>query len=538
MRKLPVIFIIFVILSSCHRADRYSSDLLRAESMIPDNADSALALLDSIPDSILCSEADNALHALLLTHARYKAYIDETDDSLVTIAVDYFTRVNDTRRQAIALFLRGKINTNAGNLSAAVVNLLKAEDAATTVEDNFLLGQIYHLFSIIYTKVLNGPQQIAYAQKAVESFRRVGDMNRSNLSLIDLAIGYLSNCEFSKCISLCDSIISCSDSIRNNVILSHAYISKATSLFALDRYHEAFTTFEKAKEADSGVFDAIAEENMKIAYMKDSLSHNAKNDSLYSYQGSRMFNVIAENGDYRRAYNNLLIEYKDLSKEMWRLAQQNMNLAADEYMKNKLSETVNEKRELKIRLIFSLVVLTLLIIIACLIFAYRIRLLKMGEAKTILDLKRSSEILHSVTEKLYTTRGKVDELFSYRFEIIDKLLDEYYTCRDSSREQRHIYEKVKSIFEDFGAEKQSFKDIIAYVNKYRNGLIDDLKVAFPQMKDSEIAIYVYNVIGLSSRAISILLSDNVENIYNRKSRLKKKLGAKSTREGIEFRSFI
>lgn len=46
-------------------------------------------------------------------------------------------------------------------------------------------------------------------------------------------------------------------------------------------------------------------------------------------------------------------------------------------------------------------------------------------------------------------------------------------------------------------------------------------------------MYMYAVIGLSPRAMSVLLGMNIENVYNRKSRLKAKLKTASD-DSAEF----
>ena len=46
---------------------------------------------------------------------------------------------------------------------------------------------------------------------------------------------------------------------------------------------------------------------------------------------------------------------------------------------------------------------------------------------------------------------------------------------------------------------------------------------FPQLSKTERLIFMYAVIGLSPRAMSVLLDISIESVYNRKSRLKAKL---------------
>ena len=71
------------------RTDNTSIQLLdQAETLMNAAPDTALALLDSI-DSQRLGRADNARYALLRSHALETNFIDITNDSLISIAVDY-----------------------------------------------------------------------------------------------------------------------------------------------------------------------------------------------------------------------------------------------------------------------------------------------------------------------------------------------------------------------------------------------------------------------------------------------------------------
>ena len=57
--------------------------------------DSALHMLQGISTKNLSTKADRAYHALLLTQARDKNYIRQTDDSLIQVAVRYYDTHED-----------------------------------------------------------------------------------------------------------------------------------------------------------------------------------------------------------------------------------------------------------------------------------------------------------------------------------------------------------------------------------------------------------------------------------------------------------
>ena len=90
---------------SCRReiASVYPA-LLSADSMMWSNPDSALLVLEQIPDSRELRGEERALYALLLTQARYKSCVLLENDSLIQIAVDYYDGGRKQERLAQAYF--------------------------------------------------------------------------------------------------------------------------------------------------------------------------------------------------------------------------------------------------------------------------------------------------------------------------------------------------------------------------------------------------------------------------------------------------
>lgn len=83
------------------------SMLVAADSMMWSNPDSALLVLEQIPDSRELRGEERALYALLLTQARYKSCVLLENDSLIQIAVDYYEGGGKQERLAQAYFYWG-----------------------------------------------------------------------------------------------------------------------------------------------------------------------------------------------------------------------------------------------------------------------------------------------------------------------------------------------------------------------------------------------------------------------------------------------
>ena len=89
MKNIVLIFSLLLFCVSCK--EEALQKMRRADSIMNSNCDSALVLLSQIDGAKLCSNSGRAYYALLLTEARYKNFIPLENDSLISIATEYYT---------------------------------------------------------------------------------------------------------------------------------------------------------------------------------------------------------------------------------------------------------------------------------------------------------------------------------------------------------------------------------------------------------------------------------------------------------------
>ncbi len=61
---------------------------------------------------------------------------------------------------------------------------------------------------------------------------------------------------------------------------------------------------------------------------------------------------------------------------------------------------------------------------------------------------------------------------------------------------------------------------------------------YPTLKEADVRLFLYSAMGFSARAISTFLNENINVIYNRKSRLKTKIANSSSEEKSRFLRYI
>ena len=68
---------------ACNTRVNYNKYLIAIDSLIVQQPDTALSMLEAFPTNSLQTQADSAYYGLLMTEARDKNYIIQTNDSLL-----------------------------------------------------------------------------------------------------------------------------------------------------------------------------------------------------------------------------------------------------------------------------------------------------------------------------------------------------------------------------------------------------------------------------------------------------------------------
>lgn len=147
---ITIWLICFLSLSSCTRQHNHNILLMQADSLMEEYPDSALCILESIKSQQLTAQADHAYYALLLTQARDKNYIVQTDDSLIRMAVQYYDSIEDISMQAKAHYYKGCIYRDANLCGKAVQEYLIAITFAKEAENQRLQGLVYNHAGYLY----------------------------------------------------------------------------------------------------------------------------------------------------------------------------------------------------------------------------------------------------------------------------------------------------------------------------------------------------------------------------------------------------
>ena len=149
--NIALIILLIAFLSvACNERQSNNRQLILADSLMQSRPDSALCILQDISMEKLTTQADSAYYVLLLTQARDKNYVVQTDDSLIRYAVAYYDKTNDVRMQAKAHYYWGCVYRDMNRQAEAIREFLIAAPLTEKAKEKRQLGLVYNNIGFIY----------------------------------------------------------------------------------------------------------------------------------------------------------------------------------------------------------------------------------------------------------------------------------------------------------------------------------------------------------------------------------------------------
>ncbi|WP_286471351.1 tetratricopeptide repeat protein, partial [Parabacteroides goldsteinii] len=255
---LKATLLIFINFFSCSQANQQSLILEQVEKIIPEHPDSALNLLKKIIIPEKMPERDYATWCLLITEIRDKNYIEQTSDSLINIAIQYFEKKKNVNRLAKAYYCQGRVLSELNSSEEALIAYLKAKEFVQQTSDRNLEARINNHLGTLYWNN-NRDKESLHCYK--EAFR--------NYIICKDTIGVI------------NTLRNIGESMHEAGDLNSAdiYLNKALSLAKQGKIESQMSYLL------SSIGDLYSENEQyekALAYKKASLSYSRKQNTIYS----------------------------------------------------------------------------------------------------------------------------------------------------------------------------------------------------------------------------------------------------------------
>ena len=545
--NIVIVLITLPILVSCYEHSNISDVLDDVETYINDSPDSALNVLSAIDYSSLRGGADRNHYTLLLAQAKDKCYIDETDDSLMTIAVEYYQKKNNPHKLFKAYYYIGRIQENAGKYGEAMLSYLKAEQIIDEVDDLFQKGLLYAHIGKLYKINYDFQASLVALNKALEYYivgekiahqyytkYDIGHTYRC-MKKYDVASAYMietmewafENSQYSFCSTVFDSLCFMYLLTEDRDALTVLYDSKFAKVKSTSLYQELADVYIKTRTDISAFSEVFKNAWDNAVCIEDSTS--------ILHQEYRFYKFIGDYDKSLSSHEQLL----NLQDSLVRTAlQKPMTEIQTKYFQAKAENlSLTQKNHL---VLFVLVIVLLILFSALIIFRIKSILKRKSiEIENYIALADDlNSTLNNKTGEMAIMSAQVSDLFSRQYKLLDELCKVYYETHGSSKDKEAIYKKVKSEIEGLSRDKKCISDLEVIVNTHKQDIMILIRKEMPILTEMDFRLLCYLIAGFSAKTISVLTGDSTGNIYVKKSRFKKMLLEQNTKESTKILSYL
>ena len=535
------------------RTDNTSIQLLdQAEALMNAAPDTALALLDSI-DSHRLGRADNARYALLRSQALDKNFIDITNDSLISIAVDYYKHSHNYLYKGMAYFYLSRIYENGGRYEEAIANSVQAEEALSRTDDYYMQALVLGNRGNIYAEQYKINEAIEYNKQAIYYLKK------SN-NLIKSAYGHLHLSNLLMIQYPADSVMYHLDKARRIGL----ELNDEELLYMVENYRASY--YDYAKEYDKAITTLrnaakqypSHKPNADDYYLLCRIYYNVgKPDSALYYLDNFIVPLAQTYSDYETIYifkSNIYLQKQDyvnahqyyrnytnsmIESGLW--AQDSSVKELEQKYHTQLLKKEGEK--LKTRNQLHTIVSSLAIgIVILLIYLYR-RQRQMSIAqyyqlhesaqKSVAAMQQQYDAIQQQLNRQMSQKQQSDNALLARIDMLKTIID-LSDIYESNKDE--FYKRCRSYMNLCNTNKHSFvKDIREIASLYKPGFVEILLNRYPGLNDDEIDFACLTMLGFDSNQLRILFNHNhVQSTYGKRTRLRKKFSLTNNEDLRDF----
>ena len=177
MKRLLTIFLLGLCLVACNRHSEHWVTITAMERIIEERPDSVLNVLQAIDTDELVGDEEPAKHALLLSMALDKNFIDKTSFEVLQPAIDYYEENGSATDKLRTYYYQGRIYQNAGNDAMAMEAFVKALSKGSQSKDILTKARTHFAQSNIYYDLYDFDNFIATNKSAAAYFKQAEDYN-------------------------------------------------------------------------------------------------------------------------------------------------------------------------------------------------------------------------------------------------------------------------------------------------------------------------------------------------------------------------
>lgn len=520
-------------LAAALRARGVERLLLAADAEMDRDPRQALALLDSLDAERLCGRAQRAKYALLYTQAQDKNYIDETDDSLIRVASDYYESRGSVRDRFRMLYYRGRICVNRGDLSRAMIAFMEAEQLIRDVNDPYLAGLLYVQMGNIYKRYYDYHRALKAYRMAYAYYLNTNRELHQYHALMDIGLMYLQIKDLEPSEAAFRQVLSYACYRDDALLKKFCYGNLIVLLNQQRRFSETAVLFDSLLQVGGGHHASAmwASEAYRYASLKQvdrarrcleqavAVAKNTNDSLLLFYYKSLVYRRLE---NHAVAYSGIVASIR-IQDSLLRYALQQPILSTQRDALQQKLEYQSYRMVVERRFRFFYSVCALLLVAMLMAYLY-LRLRKKDE-EILRWMEMFRELQQHARQEHSEMAAQINELYMKQFEFINQLGEAYYEhAADAGRKER-IYRDVETRIMQLSEDAAKLRELERIINRYKQDAVRHLRAEFPDLKQHELYHICYLFAGFSPNMISVLLRVRIGTVYKRSSRLKARIQA-------------
>ena len=543
MRFLTTLCLLLLAVS-CQQAAR--DTVARADMLLSDQPDSALALLEGLDFHRLHGRRLRAHYALTHTVALDKHYIDSDNDSLFRYAFDYYSRHRDDSLRSLAHYYRGRIYQNGMQYRLATESYLTALHHLDTTRSHYRTGLVYSRLGEMYRDQYNFNSALDYFHRALDAYTsaraevaRYMTMGELGYAHYKLKAYIQAEHWYSQALQKAEKY---ADSFNAPIYISHMaslYSDMNQNEKALHLLRSLATNYPESVTENYYLIQAkvyLHDTNLqaaKSAFLQSKLC--GKGDNIYSNLLGINLSLFENNTQQAGYYIRRYILQSD--SVMCVTLQTTIDAAERQFY---AEQNAHNQYRLRVRKCGeAIAVLLLLIVTGFVLYLYRHQT-KRREQKIynymaiVEELKKQ---YNDLGQKLQIKEGKEQlykQALSSHFNLLDNLCLHFFERSTTALQQVNIYNEVRTRLNHLANHEEVDEELNAIVNTLHNGVMNRLTEQLPKIKGVDLHFLRLLLAGFSPQVISLILEDSVHNMYARKNRIKMKIVRSDAPDKEEF----
>ncbi len=305
--RIAFFFILSFLAVSCHRdTDALNMTFSKVEKCMDLCPDSALNLLKGIYDPEKLRGESQATYALLMTQAMDKNYMKFSSDSLIALALNYYTITQTSPiMYAKALFYHGRVMLELDKEEEALKSFLAAKDVYERIKDHKMLALIAEEVGMINRKQDLYDDALMNFREALTTYKQLKDSLSVISASLNIARVYLFKSEWDSCSLYYNNAL--------EIAVQKNYLSEITILHELGILYRSMQNLPEAERYFLAAYEKETDEEKKYMeclslgylYMQMGQTENARKYLMMSANSSKAYTQIS-------AYDCLYFLEKDI----------------------------------------------------------------------------------------------------------------------------------------------------------------------------------------------------------------------------------